>query len=198
MSYYFTNETNKTSNRKKIDFRFSGVLRTFISDDGVFSKSTLDFGSRVLLETLLDENIEGHVVDMGCGLGYIGILLKEYKPNITLTMVDVNQTAVELAKKNSALYHQKNEVICSDGFENITKSFDVIVCNPPIRAGKKVIYKIFSAGYDHLNEGGIMYLVIKRKQGAESAIRYLESINFTVEVINKEGGYWVIKASKND
>ncbi|MGI6509994.1 MAG: class I SAM-dependent methyltransferase [Erysipelotrichaceae bacterium] len=196
MSYYFTNETDKTSNRKKIDFRFSGVLRTFISDDGVFSKSTLDFGSRVLLETLLDEGIEGHVVDMGCGLGYIGILLKEYKPDITLTMVDVNLTAVELAKENSALYRQKNEVICSDGFENITKSFDVIVCNPPIRAGKKVIYKIFSAGYDHLNEGGIMYLVIKRKQGAESAIRYLESINFTVEVINKAGGYWVIKASK--
>ncbi len=196
MSYYFTNETDKTSNRKKIDFRFSGVLRTFISDDGVFSKSTLDFGSRVLLETLLDEDIEGHVVDMGCGPGYIGILLKEYKPDITLTMVDVNLTAVELAKENSSLYRQKNEVICSDGFENITKSFDVIVCNPPIRAGKKVIYKIFSAGYDHLNEGGIMYLVIKRKQGAESAIRYLESINFTVEVINKAGGYWVIKASK--
>ncbi len=197
MSYYFTNETNKTSNRKKIDFRFSGVLRTFISDDGVFSKDTLDFGSRVLLKTLIEEKIKGDVVDMGCGLGYIGILLKEYKPEISLTMVDINQTAVALAQENSAMYHQNNKVLCSDGFEDISDNFDVVISNPPIRAGKKVIYKIFADGYDHLKENGIMYLVIKRKQGAESTIRYLQSINFTVEVINRESGYWIIKASKN-
>ncbi|MGI6607931.1 MAG: class I SAM-dependent methyltransferase [Erysipelotrichaceae bacterium] len=196
MSYYFTNDSNKTINRKKISFRFSGVLRTFISDDGVFSKSTLDFGSRVLLETLLKENINGRVVDMGCGLGYIGILLKEYKPEISLTMADVNETAVALAKENSLLYHQNNEVFCSDGFDNIEGIFDVIVTNPPIRTGKKVIYKVFADGYQHLKEKGIMYLVIKRKQGAESAVRYLQSINFLVEIINKESGYWVIKASK--
>lgn len=99
---------------------------------------------------------------MGCGLGYIGILLKEYKPEIELTMIDVNETAVTLAKENSSLYHQNNEVICSDGFENVATSFDVIVSNPPIRAGKKVIYKIFTDGYDHLNENGIMYLVIRK------------------------------------
>lgn len=196
MSYYFTSDPNKTINRKKINFRFSGVLRTFISDDGVFSKSTLDYGSRVLLETLLKEDIEGDIVDMGCGLGYIGVLLKEYKPEISLTMVDVNETAVILAKENSELYHQKNRVICSNGFENITENFDVIVSNPPIRVGKKVMYKIFADGYSHLKKNGIMYLVIKRKQGAESAIKYLQSINFVVEVINKEGGYWIIKASK--
>jgi 16S rRNA (guanine1207-N2)-methyltransferase len=196
MNYYFTNDPNKTPNRKKIDFRFSGILRSFISDDGVFSKSTLDYGSRVLLQTLIKEDIKGRVADMGCGLGYIGILLKEYKPEIELTMIDVNETAVTLAKENSSLYHQNNEVICSDGFENVATSFDVIVSNPPIRAGKKVIYKIFTDGYDHLNENGIMYLVIRKKQGAESAIKYLQSINFTVEVINKESGYWIIKASK--
>ena len=198
MSYYFTNDPNKTTNRKKIDFRFSGVLRTFISDDGVFSKSTLDFGSRVLLETLIEENLKGRVVDMGCGLGYIGILLKEYKPEILLTIVDINETAVALAKENSALYRQNNVVICSNGFESVDDNFDVIVSNPPIRTGKKIIYKMFSDGYDHLNEGGIMYLVIKRKQGAESAIRYLQSIKFTAEVISKKGGYWVIKASKQN
>ncbi len=196
MSYYFTNEPNKTPNRKKIDFRFSGILRSFISDDGVFSKSTLDFGSRVLLETLLTEDIKGKVLDLGCGIGCIGILLKQYKPEITLTMVDINETAVDLAKENSALYHQDNEVICSNGFEEINETFDVIVSNPPIRTGKKVIYKMFSDGYSHLKESGMMYLVIKRKQGAESAIKYLQSINFKVEVINKEGGYWIIKATK--
>jgi len=77
MSYYFTSNNGKQPNRKKITFRFLASMETFISDDGVFSKDTLDFGSRVLLECLVPRTLEGELLDLGCGIGYIGILLKK-------------------------------------------------------------------------------------------------------------------------
>ena len=191
MSYYFTNEPGKKPNRKKISFRFLGNLETFVSDDGVFSKSTLDFGSRVLLETIINIPLNGKLLDLGCGLGYMGIMLKKYQPLLNVTMSDVNETATALAKENSELYHQDNTVVISDGFENIKEMFDCIICNPPIRTGKNNIYRLLTDAINHLNENGVMYIVIRKQQGAASAINYLNSIAET-EVINKKNGYWII------
>ncbi len=194
MSYYFTNDPNVKENRRNIDFRFLSHLETFISDDGVFSKDTLDFGSRVMLETLMDENLNGKVLDLGCGIGVIGILLKKYKPEIEVTMIDVNERAVGLALDNSKRYGQNNVALVSDGFENIDdQKFDVVISNPPIRTGKQKIYSLFAQSLEHLNEGGCLYLVIRDKQGAASAVKYLKSLKEKVTVINKEKGYWIIK-----
>ena len=193
MSYYFSANTGKEPNRKNINFRFLGTEETFISDDGIFSKDTLDFGSRVLLETVLKEEVKGRVLDLGCGAGFIGILLKKYKPECSITMVDVNETAVALAKENSRLYHQDNEVHVSDGFASIDeKRFDVVVTNPPIRTGKTVIYRLFQEAVAHLNENGRLYIVIRKQQGAESAQKYLNTL-IPTEVIAKEKGYWILR-----
>lgn len=195
MSYYFTNNTGKTPNRKKITFRFLANLETFISDDGVFSKDTLDFGSRALLETIIEESLRGSLLDLGCGIGYIGVLLKKYHPDLNVTMADINETAVRLAQENSRLYGQKNRVLVSDGFANIDDRFDVIVTNPPIRTGKANIYRLFSESMAHLNEEGIMYIVIRKRQGAESAMKYLETLGKT-EIVDKVKGYWIISVRK--
>lgn len=180
-----------------INFRFLTALETFTSDNGVFSKETLDFGSRVMLETLIGLGLKGSILDLGCGIGVIGILLKKYMPELKVTMVDVNETAVALAKENSKLYHQDNNVLVSDGFTNIDSKFDVIVSNPPIRTGKKVIYELFRQSFDYLNDDGKLYLVIRDKQGAASAVKYLETLCQDVKVIRKEKGYWIILACKD-
>ncbi len=112
MSYYFTNDPQLEMNRKNISFRFFGVIENFISDNGVFSKETLDYGSRALLETITKLDITGKVLDMGCGIGVIGILLKKYKSDIDLTLIDVNERAVELTKINSQNYKQDNKLSC--------------------------------------------------------------------------------------
>ncbi len=166
----------------------------FISDDGVFSKSTLDFGSRVLLETIIDFDLKGKLLDLGCGLGYMGVLLKKYHPDLDVTMLDINATAVELAKENSKLYRQENTVIESDGITDELGKFNVIVCNPPIRTGKQNIYKMLQQALNHLEDDGCLYIVMKRQQGAESAIKHFKEL-YKVEVINKENGYWVISLS---
>jgi len=195
MSYYFTNNTGKEPNRKKITFRFLANLETFISDDGVFSKDTLDFGSRALLETIIEEPLRGSLLDLGCGIGYIGVLLKKYHPDLNVTMADINETAVRLAQENSRLYGQKNRVLVSDGFANIDDRFDVIVTNPPIRTGKANIYRLFAESTDHLKQQGIMYIVIRKRQGAESAVKYLETLGET-EIVDKVKGYWIISVRK--
>lgn len=196
MSHYFTNNPERTENRKEISFRFLTNLESFVSDDGVFSKSTLDFGSRVLLETLLKQPIRGKVLDLGCGIGYIGILLHKYRPDIELTMSDVNETAVKLAEENSRRYGQNNKVLVSDGFEAIEEDFDVIITNPPIRAGKKVIYSMFDQSYRHLREQGCLYIVIRQQQGAPSAINFLKAMSDETKVIEKKNGYWIIVVKK--
>ena len=197
MSYYFTNDPQLEMNRKNINFRFFGVIENFISDNGVFSKETLDYGSRALLETITKLNITGKVLDMGCGIGVIGILLKKYKSDIDLTLIDVNERAVELTKINSQNYKQDNKVILSDGFAALDDKFDCIVSNPPIRIGKEKLYSLFTQAYEHLNENGMMYLVIRKQQGAKSAMTYLAELGLKVELLNKDKGYWIISAKNS-
>ena len=197
MSYYFTNDPQLEMNRKNISFRFFDVIENFISDNGVFSKETLDYGSRALLETITKLDITGKVLDMGCGIGVIGILLKKYKSDIDLTLIDVNERAVELTKINSQNYKQDNKVILSDGFTALDDKFDCIVSNPPIRIGKEKLYSLFAQAYEHLNENGMMYLVIRKQQGAKSAMAYLAELGLKVELLNKDKGYWIISAKNS-
>ena len=194
MSYYFTNDPQLEMNRKNISFRFFDVIENFISDNGVFSKETLDYGSRALLETITKLDITGKVLDMGCGIGVIGILLKKYKSDIDLTLIDVNERAVELTKINSQNYKQDNKVVLSDGFTALDDKFDCIVSNPPIRIGKEKLYSLFAQAYEHLNENGMMYLVIRKQQGAKSAMAYLAELGLKAELLNKDKGYWIISA----
>ena len=172
-----------------------GSAETFISDDGVFSKSTLDFGSRVLLETIIAYPLEGTLLDLGCGLGYMGIMLKKYHPQLHVHMIDINETAVQLAKENSRLYGQDNSVYVSDGLNGVSDRFQTIVCNPPIRTGKQNVYRLLEEAYQHLQDGGVLYSVIRKKQGAESTVQYLAGFSNT-EVINRENGYWIIRTER--
>lgn len=195
MSYYFTTNNGKRPNRKKISFRFLATMETFISDDGVFSKETLDYGSRVLLENLVERSLKGELLDLGCGIGYIGILLKKYHPELQVTMIDVNETAVQLAKENSELYGQDNTVLVMDGLSETDRMYDIIVTNPPIRTGKDNIYRLFKEGFCHLNPNGVMYIVIRKKQGAESAVKYLSGLGKTT-VEDRVKGYWILSLVK--
>lgn len=196
MSHYFSSDPGRKPNRKEIIFRFLGSAETFISDDGVFSKSTLDFGSRVLLETVNPLPLQGKLLDLGCGLGYMGIMLKKYHPQLNVHMIDINETAVQLARENSRLYGQDNSVYVSDGLSGVSDRFNTIVCNPPIRTGKQNVYRLLTEAYQHLEEGGVLYSVIRKKQGAESAVSYLSGFSQT-SVINRENGYWIIRTVRS-
>lgn len=194
--HYFTDNRNLASNRKEFSFRFLGNLYNFISDDGVFSKKNVDYGTLVLLETAVKEDIQGKVLDFGCGYGVIGIVLQNKFSTSYIISSDINPRAVELANLNYQKNGLENKAIVSNDFENINDTFDWIFLNPPIRTGKANIYHMFDEAYNHLEENGKFMIVIQKKQGAESAIKKLETLFSTVKIVEKDRGYWVIQSVK--
>ncbi len=190
MSFYFTNDDSLKSNQKKIDAIINETSFSFWSDNGVFSKNGLDFGTRTLLENL--EKITGDVLDLGCGWGPIGIYIAK-KYDLKVDMIDVNLRSIELAKKNGNLNKVKINVFESDGFQNIKKKYDYIVTNPPIRVGKKILYDLLFTAQQYLKENGQLWLVINKDQGAKSLISDLQKA-YTVEVVCKNKGFFIIKA----
>lgn len=192
---YFENNENLKSDIFEINYYFKNHTIKFISDAGVFSRKGIDFGSSLLLKTICIKESTKTILDVGCGYGTLGITLGLTNPNTTIDMVDVNLRALDLTRKN-ALANSVNNVNIyeSNMYENVNKNFDMIVTNPPIRAGKKIVHGIILGAYDHLNDGGSMWCVIQKKQGAESALKALKEKYKDVKVVCKDKLYYIIEA----
>lgn len=196
MEHYYSESPSSEHDIKCISFDFKGYALQFITDAGVFSKDKVDTGSGVLLKALPDK-LSGRVLDMGCGYGAIGISIAKAHPDAEVVMVDINNRAVELAKQNIKLNGINNAIVYqNDGFDKVEGIFDTIISNPPIRAGKAVIYAMFEQSLCYLKSGGEFYTVIQKKQGAESAMNKLAEIYGNCEKVAKSGGYWVLRSAK--
>ncbi|MDQ0195984.1 class I SAM-dependent methyltransferase [Paenibacillus wynnii] len=195
--HYYSQQPGARHDRRTIDTVLRGKSLRFTSDAGVFSKGDIDYGSRVLIEAM-DIPEGAAVLDVGCGYGPIGITAAHLIPKGHVTMIDINSRAVELAKENALNNGIRNVTIMESDMLGALdgQTFDVILTNPPIRAGKAVVHQIFEQSYDHLNEGGTLWIVIQKKQGAPSAAAKLESLFGSVEEVAKDKGYRIIKAKK--
>ena len=189
---YFASNPKSPSDAKSFLLHWQGRDFSFYTDRGVFSKGELDRGSKVLLQAMPQE-FSGRLLDLGCGWGGVGLLMKAFNPDAYITLCDINERAVSLAKRNAKQNELEAEVILSDGMENVTGSFDVIAFNPPIRAGKDTVYRLFSEAAKQLAEDGSMYIVIRKQQGAQSAYKYLITLFQSVQTISKEAGYKVFQ-----
>lgn len=166
----------------------------FLTDAGVFSKKMIDFGSQVLLSCLSFQQGET-VLDVGCGYGPLGLSLVKAQ-GIHATMVDVNTRALDLAQKNADLNQVEAKIFQSNVYDQVEGSFDHIISNPPIRAGKKVVHQVLSGSFDHLNPGGDLTIVIQKKQGAPSAKAKMEEVFGNCEILKKDKGYYILRSEK--
>lgn len=194
MAHYFTNE-NLESDEKIIHCIIKNINFTFITDNGVFSKNGLDFGTRTLLENLDLDSIGGDVLDFGCGYGPIGIFISKTK-NILVDMIDINLRSIDLSKKNSEINKVKTNIFYSNIYENIDKKYDFIISNPPIRVGNDILYKILFDAKKYLKDNGQLWIVINKNQGAKTIMKNLEK-EYIVELVTKNKGFYVIKAKIN-
>ncbi len=197
-THYFTDNQSLPENRKEHPFFFMDRKYTFVTDDGVFSKSGVDFGSYVLLQAVAQENVHGNVLDVGCGYGTLSIVTKTLFPECNMMGVDVNSRALKLADINAERNGTKVNFTVSDVFQNVSGTFDYIITNPPIRAGKQVVFSIYEGAFEHLREGGTFLAVVRKQQGAESSKKKLEELFGSCEVPLKEKGYWILKCTKKD
>lgn len=195
MSHYFTNDNNVKSEEHKIEVSFKNNKYEFIVDNGVFSKTKLDFATKTLLESLDFNNINGRVLDFGCGWGPIGIITKK-NTNAIVDMVDVNLRSINLSKKNAKLNDADVNVFESDIYSNVKYKYDFIITNPPIRVGKKILYNILFNAYDYLNSNGELWLVISKNQGAKSLHKDLLE-KYDVNIICKNKEFYVFRCLKH-
>ena len=196
MSHYFENDQNLKSEIKELSYKYDSSFFMFYSDNGVFSKKNIDYGSKLLLETYLKNDTSSKkVLDVGCGYGFIGIVISVIN-NSYVDMIDVNKRAIHLTKRNIKKYSSfQGNAFISDAYENINDKYDVIITNPPIRVGKDKVLEILECAFDHLNDDGYLYYVIRKDQGALSIKKILENKR-TVELINKDKGYFVYRIKK--
>ena len=199
-NHYYTKNPETESKEASWTFPLRGREFRFISDSGVFSKKTVDFGSRLLIETFrLNEEVAGDILDVGCGYGPMGLALAHAYPARLVEMVDVHDRALSLARRNAEANNIRNvKVYESNTYDQVPqeRQFAAIVSNPPIRAGKQVVHCILSEAHTHLLLGGTLTVVIQKKQGAPSAQQKMLDIFGNVAVIARDKGYWIIQSVK--
>ena len=195
MSYYFDKNTEAKSDEKTIHVILDDNVYAFITDNNVFSKKGLDFGTRTMLESLDLNRLHGDILDFGCGYGPVGIYIKS-NTECNVDMVDVNERALSLARRNAKLNNVDVNIFESDIYSNIDKKYDYIITNPPIRVGKEILYKILVGAKEHLKENGRLIFVINKDQGAKSTMEYLKSY-YNVNILEKNKGFYVFECENH-
>lgn len=200
MEQYFTQ--NPTTKDEIYKFNWNALGKEFIfnTSNSVFSKTAVDFGTMVMIETFVEneKGFEGSILDLGCGYGPVGVMLAKTMGDVKITMVDINERAVKLSSLNGEENKVSNKlnVFQSNIFERVEESFDRILTNPPIRAGKETVYTFFDGAFEHLKTGGKLYVVIQKKQGAKSAIDKLTQLFDNCETLYKKSGYFILCCTK--
>ncbi len=189
---YFASSPQAESQPKPFTLLWQGKPYRFLTDGGVFSKGELDFGTKVLLGALPDPG-QGRVLDLGCGWGPVGVLMGAMYPDAVITMVDINERAVALAQQNARQNGVNAQVLVSDGLKNAPGPWDLIALNPPIRAGKATVYRLFDESAGALSPDGLLYVVIRKQQGADSAKKHLKTLFDSVDTVDRKGGFHVFR-----
>lgn len=172
---------------------------TFTTDSGVFSRQTVDFGTRTMLENFNYQKIPaGKILDLGAGYGPVAISLAKILPERHFDAVEINERAVALVQRNA----QQNQVdaqiqaLQSDQYKNVTDQYAAILTNPPVRAGKGVVNGMISQAINYLVVGGTLTVVLQKKQGAPSAKKLMAETFGNVEIITKNKGYYILESTK--
>lgn len=204
MPHYYDEQPETPHDRRQLAARFGTVELQLQTDSAVFSKGQIDFGTRLLIDTVLadcrsqGQPPRGRLLDLGCGYGPVGIAFKRLFPPLEVVMTDVNTRAIELARANAAANQVRYaDIRQGDGFAVIGagECFDLILTNPPIRAGKKTVYAFFDGARAHLVPGGRLYVVIQNKQGAPSAKQHLLETFGNCEDIERKAGYHIFRCT---
>ncbi|HKM10190.1 MAG: class I SAM-dependent methyltransferase [Methanomicrobia archaeon] len=198
MSHYFQNDPLLASKKRDITLSIDGLTLHFKSDNGVFSKSKVDEGSLALLKVIIPLHLTGKILDLGCGYGPIGLTIAVTSPSARVDLADINERALALCEENAQLLGLSQRITClqSDIYTNVEGPYDSIVVNPPIRAGKRVTYKMYEGALQRLIDGGSLYVVIRKDQGAPTASRFIEGLFGNISLISRDKGYYIYQAKK--
>jgi 16S rRNA (guanine1207-N2)-methyltransferase len=196
---YFEERPSSSRRPAQITIRVRDHPFVFRTDAGVFSRSDLDRGTELLLEAIELGPCES-VLDMGCGYGAIGIVAARLSEGGHVILTDVNERAVALARANVAANDIRNaEVRLGDLYAPVADAFfDHILCNPPIRAGRKVVDRIIGEAPSHLLDGGHLWIVVRTRQGASSIQSRMVQAFGNATVVKRGSGFKVLRSDRSE
>ena len=199
LEHYFTNNTNLKSEIRTLTYSYENTPFEFFSDNGVFAKNKIDYASKLLVETFIENHKEVEkectLLDVGCGYGFLGIVAGKIL-NINIELVDINKRALHLCERNIKLNEVKGKAYESNAYECVKNKYEYIITNPPIRAGKNTVLEILKGAKNHLLDNGELWFVINKDQGAKSTANSLKDC-YNIEVVAKSKGFFVFKAKIN-
>lgn len=193
INHYFVKHPKSKPRLGIIYTYLKGKTFKFITSSGVFSKTRIDPGTRLLIEVMVLPP-KGYVLDLGCGYGPVGIAAAAFNPNIHVIMVDVNKRAVKLAREN-ARRNLVSNVEVKQGFlykpvENM--KFQAILSNPPVSAGMKIVEPIITQAKNHLLKNGTLQLVVRSEVGGKQISKLMEETFGNIKVLARKSGYRVL------
>ncbi|MEJ6348147.1 class I SAM-dependent methyltransferase [Holzapfeliella sp. He02] len=196
---YFTQAPTSEHHYQEVSLDLNDVHLTFKTDNGVFSKNRIDYGSLALLKAITKsaDFVSGILLDLGTGYGPMGLYLAKTFPDHLVHMVDVNERSLQLAKENAKTNQIDNiKIYESSCYDNVEEKFAGIATNPPIRAGKTIVSTMLKDAFDHLVPGGQLWAVLQKKQGAPSAKKLMQATFGNVKVVAKDKGYYILQSVK--
>lgn len=175
----------------------AGRTLRFRTQPGVFSSDGPDEGSLLLLEALMPV-VKPHMVvlDLGTGVGLIGLSLAPWLTRGEVWMADVDIRATRLAQENTHLNSAMNvHVVLSDITLDLPANlrFDLVVSNPPTHGGKEVLVSFVEESYRVLRPGGKLYVVVNRLLSVRSM---MEQRFGEVEQVARRKGFIVLCSQK--
>ena len=188
--HYFSERPASAGGRQVFTTELRGFELSLITEAGVFSRERVDRGTRLLIKHM-QVGPTDRFLDLGCGYGVVGIVAGKLAPEGHVTLIDINQRAVALARENLKANDIINaEALQGDGFAPVAdRVFDVIALNPPIRAGLTVVNQLIEQAHSHLAPGGRFCLVGRTKQGVLRIAEKMRQVFGNAEEVAKGGGY---------
>ncbi len=162
------------------------------TDRGVFAYGHVDFGTDLLLRTIVPSRA-GDLVDVGCGYGPIAITLALRSPETRVWAVDVNRRALDLCARNAERAGATNVVAVEPDAVPEGLSVAGVYSNPPVRLGKEALRDLLLRWIGRLEPGAAATLVIQRHLGADSLAAWFAGLGYRVERIRSKGGYRVLE-----
>ncbi len=194
--HYFIRKPTSRVQTTTISFSFKGKLLSFICVSGVFSSRKIDVATALLLEHAYIEE-DWDVLDLGCGVGVIGISMKNAFPATHIVLSDVNKRALQFAALNAKQNKAEVEVVESDGYAAFSaRQFDTIITNPPLHAGRALVYRLIEEAPLYLKKNGLLQLVAKHKKGGAMLEKKMKEVFGNVSVLVKKGGFRVYCSKK--
>ena len=195
MAHYYDEQPSGPLMQSDVLVRLFGKEYRFTTASGLFSKGHVDVATRLLIERCVLDNAH-EVLDLGCGWGVVGIMLKLRHSELEVTCSDINSRALAMTKKNARRLDASVAVVQSDIFKDIDKTFDTILTNPPYVAGRAVCFRFIEQSHDHLRRGGTLQLVARHNKGGKVLSQKMEDVFGNVEPVAISSGFRIYLSKK--